>query len=396
MTAARITRWAQRFLSVSALFLVVWQVGALLGLGREAQVVLGVYGFVFHAVFGKAYSLIPSYFDRELAVPSAPMIQFPFTVAGTACLALAAVGVGSGGLGSTGAVLWTLGVGVFLSSLGWTIRRNPTGRETGTGGVNEHRRGVDRVANGFVPAALAYLALGSYETLAIHLDLRSLFGPAFPRTVHLLAAGGATLLVFAIGFRLLPRFLVASPPKPLVPVVLGAGALGPLLLARYLRTGVWFEVGAVLEAVAMVGFATAYVSLFVASDRRRVGFYGVLLGVASGVAGVLIGLAFAFRAIDGSLAAAHYRSNLLGFLGLTIVGVMYQFYPPAVGSFYGASDRAAVFSILSIATGVVVEIGAHLSGVSALLVGGRALALVGSVVYAYLVIGLFYERSREE
>jgi len=52
--------------------------------------------------------------------------------------------------------------------------------------------------------------------------------------------------VFALGFRLLPRFLVSS-----------------------FGFGRWFRLGAGLEAVALVGFAVAYADTFVRSERRR-------------------------------------------------------------------------------------------------------------------------------
>jgi hypothetical protein len=90
MSAGAISRRARRFLLASACFLVAWQAGALAGISYRTAVVLGLLGFVLHAVFGKAYSLVPAYFDRELAIERAPTVQFPLTVVGTLCLALGA------------------------------------------------------------------------------------------------------------------------------------------------------------------------------------------------------------------------------------------------------------------------------------------------------------------
>ena len=90
MSAGAIPRRARRFLLASACFLVAWQAGALAGISHRAAVVLGLLGFVLHAVFGKAYSLVLAYFDRELAIERAPTVQFPLTVVGTLCLALGA------------------------------------------------------------------------------------------------------------------------------------------------------------------------------------------------------------------------------------------------------------------------------------------------------------------
>ncbi len=392
MTAATTSRWARLFVAVGALAFVAWQLAALAGLPRRAGVALGLYGFVFHVLFGKAYSLVPSYFDRQLAVPRAPAVHLPLTALGTVCLALAAVPDTPSLVGTAGATLWTAGVAVFLAALGWTIRDNPTGSETATGGANEHRRPVDRWANRFVPVALAYLAVGTYGTLALWTPLPPLVDGFSPRVTHLLAAGTATLMVLAVGFRLLPRFLVASPPRALVAVALPAGAVAPVVLAATLYGGVWFRVGAALEAVAVSGFAVAFLVLFRRSDRERVGFHGVLAGAVAGLAGVGLGVMFAFDGIDASLVEAHYRLNLAGFLGLTIVGVSYQFYPPGVGSLPGVSDRTALASIAAVAGGLALEAGGLAAGVSSLATGGRVLVLLGASLYAWLVLALFYER----
>ncbi|RBI62073.1 hypothetical protein DMJ13_09250 [halophilic archaeon] len=413
MSSALVSRWARRTVAVGAVFLVAWQlvvlaaaagatsVGRSVGAhGFAPAVVLGLYGFVLHVVFGKAYSLVPAYFDRELAFARAPAVQLPLTAGGAALLALSAAGVRPsgvdrfGGLDGVGAVLWAAGVAVFLGTLAWTVRTNPTGGETGTGEANAHRRGVDRAANAVVPAAFAYLAVGTYETLALATGLPTLFVAYAPQAAHLLGAGFAALVLFAVGFRLLPRFLVASPPRALVAVVLPAGALGPLLLAvGFLRRGPWFRTGAVLEATAVGGFALAYAVLFVRTDRDRVGFYGVLAGTAFGVVGVAVGLWFAFRGVDASLTPAHRRANLLGFLGLTVVGVAYQFYPPAVGRFPGAGDRTALASIAALAGGLGLELLGLAAGAAGVVLAGASAAAAGAVAAAYLVLGLFVQRT---
>ena len=392
MTAATVSRWARRYVLVSLVFLVSWQAGAVLGVPRRTEVTVAVYGFVLLMVFGKAYSLVPTYFDRELAIPQAPAVQFPLVVLGAGGLVGASLGLGPAWTGSVGAVLWGLGVSVFLGTILWTVRGNLTGRDTATGGPNAHREPVDRLANRFVPVALSYLAVGSYETVAMHTALTPLLGGYPPRVTHLLAAGTAGLLVFALGFRLLPRFTVATPPRPLVLVVLPAGAVGPALLAAHLGTGPWFQVGALLEAVAVFGFAVTVGVLFVRSDRERVGFYGVLAGATSGVVAVGLGLWFAVAHWSPALAAAHLRLNLLGFLGLTIVGIAYQFYPPAVGSLPGSSDRSALVSIVALTTGLGLQVVGLASGVELVATMGTVLSLGGALLYAYLIVAVFAAR----
>ena len=393
MTAETVSRGSRAFVAAGACWFVVGLAAVLAELPRRTVVVALLFGFVLHTVFGKAYSLVPTYFDREVAFARAPLVQFPFTLAGTALLALDGVRfVDVHWIGQAGATSWVLGVAVFLTTLGWTLRGNLTGAATATGEANADRRSVDRLANAFVPLALLYLALGSYATLASASALPLVFDGYPPRASHLLAAGTGALLVFAIGFRLLPRFLVADPPRPLVPIVLVAGALAPICVAAGLPSGPLLHAGAGLQAIAVAGFVVSYLVLFVRSPRERVGFYGVLAGAFFGLLGVGLGLWMAIGVPPAGAAIAHFRVNLVGFLGLTIVGVSYQFYPPAVGTFPGAGNRTAGAAITLLSLGLLAQVGGLLADVAALATGGAALALGGVVVHVGLLLGLFAER----
>lgn len=392
MAVERVTRRARWFILASLGFLVLWQAAETVDAPRRTVVVLGLHGFVFHTLFGKAISLVPSYFNRQLSVSWAPVLQFPLTTVGVGAMAAGGLaGVGSWAM-RIGGVLWFLGVIVFVSAIGWTIRDNPFGSETATSEANEDRRPVDRMANAFIPIALIYLLVGSYETMASPLGLPLLVGPYPPRTTHLLAAGTAGLLLFAIGFRLLPRFLVAQPPKWLVWVVLPAGAIGPVIVAATLPAGPLFQVGAMIQAIAIIGFALAYTVLFSRSDRRRVGFYAILLGVIAGAIGVSIGLGFGIGYLDPILIQSHYRLNLLGFLGLSVIGVSYQFYPPGVATFRGGGDRTAYVAIALLGGGLVVELIGLGLGVPLVAVAGELLTLTGAGVHGSLLAGLFWQR----
>ncbi|MFC7133866.1 MULTISPECIES: hypothetical protein [Salinibaculum] len=371
---------------MSAGFLVLSQVAPLAGASGRVEVVFGLYGFALTTVFGKAYSLVPAYFDRDLAWDGAPMVQLPLVVAGVGCLALGVWVRDAPALDIAGAVCWTAGVAVFLGTVAATLRDNPTGAETGTGAANAEREPLDRLANAFVPVALAYLAVGTYELLAGALALPSPFGGVAARTAHLLGPGAALLLLFAVGYRVLPRFLSASPPRWLAAVVLCAGALGPAALAWGYPGGTLFRVGAVLESTAVVGFAASYLALFARSERRRVGFYGPLAGVVLGCLGVALGALFAFEGLDASLTTVHFRVNVFGLLGLSIVGVVYQFYPPAVARWPAAGDRMAVASIAAIAGGLGIGAAAPLTSLP---VGtaGAGLRTLGAVLFWYLATG---------
>ncbi|WP_424018419.1 hypothetical protein ACOZ4N_02800 [Halorientalis pallida] len=391
--SATVSRWTRRFVAAGACWLVLWSLAALVGLPRRTEVTLALSGFVFHTLFGKAYALVPAYFDRELAVPRAPTVQLPLSVLGTLGLAAAGLPWVPGLVGASGAILWATGVAVFLGTLAWTVRDNLAGAETGTGDHDAARRPVDRMANAAMPVAFAYLAVGTAVLVTAHTPVDAPFAYA-PQRTHLFAAGTAALLVFSVGFRLLPRFFVADPPKPLVAVALSLGAGAPLILALTLPAGPIFRFGATLEALAVVAFALAVLWLVVESDRERVGRYGVVLGALSGVAVVGLGLSFAFVGLDAALVVTHYRVALVGFLGLTIVGVATQFYPPAVGAFPVDADRLALGAMAALASGLVVDAAGRLADQPTIATGGLALATLGTVGYAWLLLGIFRERAR--
>lgn len=382
--------WSRRFIVLSTGYLVLWRFGTLLGVSRRTEIVLALFGFVFHMVFGMGYLLIPSYFERVLVARWPPAIHLGLTGVGTGLLALASVRDVPPFIELSGASAWCLGVVLFLGTLLWTIRGNLMGRDTGTSADRAAFQGVDRYANAFVPIALAYLAIGSYEVLARVSVFPGVTDGYVPRITHLLAAGFAALLVFALGVRLAPRFLGVPAPKLLVAVVLPAGALGPALIASGLGGGITFVIGALAEATAVFGFAVLFVVLFVRSEREKVGFFGVLAGVLSGVAGVTLGLSFAFGPITAAMITAHLQLNLLGFLGLTIVGFTMQFFPPTAGRFWGANDRTALLVILSLICSLLLIVFGNIGEFSLLITLGNGLALTGVLGYGYLVVRLMF------
>lgn len=390
MSAATVSRGARFFVVASLVWLVCWQAAVVLGAGRRVVVFLGLYGFVLHMVFGKAYALVPSYFDRPLAFPKAPLVQLPLAAGGTAAMALDAAGFAD--LWRVGASAWALGCGVFVGTLLWSIRDNPLGRETGTTDAKAQYRATDRLANGFVPVVFGYLLAGAALPIVAFLGIPTPLPAVGPPVTHLLAVGTAALLVFALGFRLLPRFLTVAPRTGLAAVVLPAGAVGPILLAADFGGGTTFLLGGTLQAVALIGFAVAYADVFYRSDRRRLGLNTFLLAVAFGVGVAGLGLTMALTGIDPAIADAHARVGLLGFLGLAIVGVSYQFYPPAVAAVSALDDRTATAAVGSLTVGVLLEAGGLLGGSGALVELGRWLALLGAVLHALVVLAVLRSR----
>lgn len=381
---------ARRFVVASALFFFLSQAAILADASRRVVVTFVLYGFVFHMIFGKGYALIPSYFDRNISFTLAPTLQFGLSTLGVLALVASAAGVAETLL--FGSVLWAGGVAVFVGTLAWTLRDNLLGGDTGTGDANADRAGVDRYANLFVPVALAYLLLGTLELLALAAGGPTLFAATTAQVSHLFAAGAATLMLLAIGFRLFPRFLVAHPPKPVVAVVLPAGALGPALIAVGLYSDLLIA-GLVVEATAIVGFAVSFLVLFARSPRQRVGFYGVLCGVLAGILGVSLAAILALDGYRTGVVTAHYRTLLVGFLGLSIVGAAYQFYPPSVGNLPATTDRTALVSIGLLAAGICCQVAGLVVGVDPLTTAGEAGTLLGAGVYAYL-LGAAFETRR--
>lgn len=383
----RAIRW---FVVASAVSLVAWQLAALVGAPDRTQLVLGLYGFVLTMVMGQAYWLLPSFFGGDLAIASAPALQFPITVAGVAGLALAPLAAVPDGVAALGGIAWTLGVVIFLVIVGATVAG---GLLDGTAGPPGS--GLERLATGLMPLALVYLAAGSYETLALSTGVSPLLEGVSASGSHLLAVGTATLLLLAIGFRLLPRFLGAPAPAWLLAVVLPAGALAPALLAVGFDSSPLFELGAAAQAIAVIGFAIAVGGILRRSGSREVGAVGVGVGAVAGVVGVLLGLWFAFgSSADPVLFEIHQRTNLLGFLGLSIVGVAYQFYPPSIAQFWGGGESTGFASIALLAGGLVLGTAGLALEAGTATTGGRALAAVGAVLFLSLVAGLFRQRAQ--
>lgn len=391
MSGPQVSRWSRRFVGTGALCFVAWALAALLTLGRRVEILLALYGFVLLTVFGKSYALLPSYFDRTLAVPRAPGLQFSLSVGAVLALAVGTLPGVPAFVTMAGALAWFLGVLVWVGALGWTVRDNITGSETGTGDHQADRRSIDRLSNGAVPLVALYALTGSYELFAGATGLPTLLGGVTTRVSHMLGAGGATLLVFAVGYRLFPRFLVARPPRSLVALVLTAGAVGPAVIAAGLYDRFLLTVGFAFEGTAIVGFAFTYLLLSHRSDRSRVGLQTVLVAVVAGLVTVVLAGYLAFLGRPSAIVRLHYRFALVGFLGLTIVGAAVQFYPPSVGQWPGADDRTALASVSLVAGGLALQIGGLV--VAWLTTLGALAALAGAALYAYVLASAFAARG---
>ncbi|MFB6095362.1 MAG: hypothetical protein ABEJ71_02780, partial [Halodesulfurarchaeum sp.] len=257
------------------------------------------------------------------------------------------------------------------------------------------RARLDRWANAAMPVAVAYLLAGSGALVSVTAGWS---WPAGGRAAvaHLLGAGGLALAILAVGCRLYPRFLVATPPRYLPRLVLGTGAVGPAALAMGVGGAsrlLW--IGAVLEATAITGFAALYALTFRRSDRRRIGLYGPLAGSALALAGALLELWMVLSPTGYRYLGAHRRLMLIGFLGTTIAGTAFQFYPPAVGTLPRglASDRTAAVALGALSLGVALEALGIGRSAGPLVTLGGLLATAGGLLVAVLVWATLRERD---
>ena len=381
------------FVLIGAAFFVSWQAAVVIGLGRHIQLTLALYGFIFHVLFGKAYALIPAYFDAQLVWPNATRLHLLLAPTGTLLMATGVVIADAPWISLLGALCWGTGAIVFVGTIGWTVRDNLTGGSTGTGTANRDRRKLDRLANAFIPITLGYFLAGTYGTVALAGGLPPIVDGNPARVTHLLAAGTAGLLVFAIGARLLPRLFVATPPYSLAAVTLISGALGPAILAVWLWRPPWFLVGGILQTIAVFGYAGLIGTLLANTARRRTGQAAIAVGAFAGVLAVLIGLELAVRGWSSHLVVMHYRLLLVGFLGLTIIGVLFHLYPPSIADLPGAGPRLAAGTTLLIAVGLGIEVLGLRVGVEPLSRTGSVLVLMGGVTLCYLLVGIVHARG---
>lgn len=391
MSAATITRGVRLFVLTSALWFILWQIAVFGTDNRRVIVTLAVYGFIFHMIFGKAYALIPSYFDRSLVLPRAPMVHAPLAVFGTIGLTLEATGVSAAWVsiaGLFGAFLWGMGCLLFIGTIIWTVRNNLTGNETGTAESKEHLRGIDRLSNALFPFILLFLLIGAGAILARVGEQGSFITQYPPLITHIFVIGVATLLVFGLGFRLLPRFFVTTPNLIVVAFVLGSGLLGAILLLSDFQGGIVFLLGAVFLLVSLSGFATVMISMYWRSNRRRVGLSTVLVASIIGPVVALLGLHMAITGIHSHIVTAHLRLGLLGFLGLTIVGVSYQFYPPAVSPIRWIDDRVAKLGVLLLVVGLSIEVGGILLLIQILQQSGQIITVGGAAIYGLIILSV--------
>lgn len=336
-------------------------------------------------IFGMAYLLVPSFVGRTLVHQRVPAIHFGLAYAGTGAIVVEWWLVSDDAVLMIGVALWSLGVIIFMGELLWTTLPTIFARLELFESEDDLQQSA-RLWMLMIPVAIGYLLVGTLALLGRADVIPTVFLSAFPSIIHYYGAGFGGLLIFSLGTRLIPGFFNTSLPKWGTSLVLISGGLGPTLLGTHFWMGNWFEIGALLEAMAMTGYAILVALVYWQSDRPRIGFYGILLGAIAGAGAV--GLGVAWIAVGGSpgMLTAHATLIVTGFFGLTIIGYVYQFFPVTSGQFMGASQRTAVISIGAIGIGVFLQAIGQFSAETQLARTGALFAFSGAIIFWYLVV----------
>jgi hypothetical protein len=388
MTAG-VGTWTRYFALASAFAMVAHQVSPLVGAAVRTRAILGLFGAVLPMIFGMGYLLIPSYVGRTLATPRLPGVHFFLTYLGVWLLLAADLFDPSPVVVPLGVISWAGGIVLFVTALGYTVIpalwRNPA---IVLRSQNRPQR-TTRAATGFIPLAIAYLLVGTIATIILIDGVTAPVGSGFATAVHFYTMGVGTLLIFALGIRLLTGFFHVVPPKISSWVVLGSGGVAPLLLAPNLWLSPWFEIGGFLSLIAMGGYTIIVSLVWHRTPSRRVGLYGILFGAIAGLAGVAIPVWIVLEPGVADIIFVHATLLLDGFFLLTIMGYAYQFFPVTSSRFVGATDRTVLGTMGCLAIGVGLRAIGTIAAYPLARNSGIVLAIAGTTGYAYLLTRRF-------
>jgi len=360
------------------------QIGFLLDVSLRVLTVVGVFGAVLTMVFGMAYLLLPAYVGRTLQDQWLAGVHFLLATVAVVLLSGFEFGLLGPPAERLGVLLWCGGVAVFIGALARTVLPAVAADPTIVVRSEERPQRSTRFATAALPVAIGYLIVAAASHLAMISGTRLPLIVSVPAVIHAYATGFVTLLIFALGIRLLTGFFHVAPPRSLSWLVLGCGAVGPAVLIGAFWRPPWFLLGAALEALAMAGYVALVAIVLVRTDRRHVGRYGIAFGALAGLVGIAAGIIGVVR-LDSAALAVHVPLVLDGFLLLTIIGYAYQFFPVTTGRFAGASERVALATILALGLGVTCQALGLAVGSPLARTGGGAIGLLGSSGYAYLI-----------
>ncbi len=353
---------------------------------------LPAFGFIGLMIFGMAQQFVPLYSGRNLWNPRFALAQVVVAILGVALLlpgpAWEPLGFG----------LWLLSCLMFVALIVMTIRSEKL--PTRPAGRHAEYVLMDRLGIPMTSVAVLYLIAASVGFL-----LRSPSdAPMVPAAqqyyyswLHLYNLGFIVLMVFGVGFHLLPRFLDAVPNVRAATAITAfalPGAAAVALTMPFLDTPSFefvFAVFAILEAATAVLFALLVLDLWRRSGGRRP---ASMFNAAAGlwlILGVTFGSLFGlYPNLTGTnWVVAHGWINFLGFAGFEIFGVTHEVLPPFTSLGLNVSRRVTridfVLANAGLAT-LVVSFGASVAGLTtpfyALAVAGLAILLGMVLLYA--------------
>lgn len=349
-------------------------------------------GFIGLMIFGMAQQFVPLYSGRALWNPRFALVQVVLAILGVALMlpgpSWEPVGFG----------LWLVAGVMFVVLLVMTLRSKPL--PTKPAGRHPEYVQMDRLGIPMTSAAVLYLIAASVGFLLqspSNAPLVPLAQDYYYSWLHLYNLGFIALMVFGVGFHLLPRFLDAVPnlrvAKAIIALALpGAAAVAvtmPFLAMPALGSA--FTLFAILEATGAVLFALLVLDLWRRSRSRRP---ASLFNAAAGVwliVGVTLGSLFGlFPSLAGSeWVVAHGWVNFFGFAGFEIFGVTHEVLPPFTSLGLKVSRRVTRVDFVLANVGLVALVlafGASASGFSYLFEILSVLGLAVLVIMALLYV----------
>lgn len=340
-------------------------------------------------IFGMAQQFVPLYAGRQLWSPRWAFVQVSLAVVGVAVMlptpALEPVGFG----------LWLVSAVLFVLVFVRTLRSEklpvrPAGRHP------EYMQ-MDRLGTPMTVAAVLYLiaaSAGFFLQSPSTAPLVPAVQAYYYSWLHVYNLGFIALMIFGVGFHLLPRFLDAVPNLRLAKVIVAMALPGPVMVAvtmPYLDVPALeflFAAFAFFEAVAAVLFATLVLDVWNRSEHRRpasafnatAGLW-LILGVTFGA---LFGIFPTLTATDW--VPAHGWINFFGFAGFEILGVAHEVLPPFTSLGLPLSRRVTRIDFVLANVGLVLVVLAWGALVMGFATAGELVAVAGLLLLLSMAI----------
>ncbi len=319
----------RRFLTAAPLHLVL--LGLLVGVSGvpfEGLLWLFLVGFVGFTALGFAWHLFPSIFRRRLTgAPDGPA----YWAVAEASVVLGLVGRSSLVPVSTGWAITLAGSGAWLLVLLAFVGTGLRSLRTPPPHTGPPERPADRVATLLFGSSWIFGIASALLWMASSVTP----GPGFGfwlAGVHTYVLGQLALLIFGVSLRLIPRSAGTDAPAWVARSLAATGLTGAIgvplgLLALAPREGALLLIAGLLEGTAAVLFV---LQLFWLVTRARTPRRAHWVYLASGsclLVGGSVGL-WMISSGDYGLVKAHAWTNLLGFLGLMILGMWFSMVAP--------------------------------------------------------------------